>query len=207
MRLRSSTSSCKLIKPSSPLIRVISLLFRKRVRREVRPPSCKEAILVIWLLPSCRTCKRGKSWKEPRLSGAPVSGLVRALSKLGFLSMRRRGLNVHSSPSLLLTRLSTCSSLSIASPLMSTSRLLLRCSSCRRPSSGPRKTEPTSRTFRPETSSSRILSNSRCPSRSSRNSRVRRPLYLDLAEACSAASIGAPSRTFSFRTLNMTYKR
>mmetsp|Transcript_4566 Transcript_4566/g.9836 ORF Transcript_4566/g.9836 Transcript_4566/m.9836 type:complete len:210 (-) Transcript_4566:104-733(-) len=209
MRLRSSTSSCRLTSPSSPSMRVMSLFCRNSVRRLVREASCRELMAEIWLPPSCRTWMTGKSSRAataaPPLGALPCVLLlvlaVRARYSSGLFSTMRRGLKVHSSPSRLLFSLSTDSWRSRASPDMSTRVLLSRLSSCRHSNSSPRKALPTSRSLRPEMSRSRMRSNMRWPSFSSRKSSVRRPEYLDLAAACSAASIGTPSRTLSLRTL------
>mmetsp|Transcript_11076 Transcript_11076/g.27223 ORF Transcript_11076/g.27223 Transcript_11076/m.27223 type:complete len:205 (+) Transcript_11076:447-1061(+) len=204
MRLRSSTSSCRLASPSRPSMRVMSLLLRNSERSDVSDASCSEEMDATWLPPSCSTCSRGNS---SYADTAPPSdcelraGSVSARNSSGFFSIMRRGLKVHSSPSLLLLSLSTTSCRSSARPLTSTSALPSMLSSCSASNSSPRNTLPTSRTLRPDTSRSLMRSNDRWPSFSSKKSSVSRPLYLALAAACSAPSMGAPSSTLSLRTL------
>mmetsp|Transcript_65608 Transcript_65608/g.207525 ORF Transcript_65608/g.207525 Transcript_65608/m.207525 type:complete len:201 (-) Transcript_65608:669-1271(-) len=176
MRLRSRTSSRSLGTCSSPSILFSSLSWRNKTLMLGRWRRLSAGMLEIWLFPSCKTSRL-----PAPAPGSPSSGPRLSPSSRLWLSR------------------STCSCPRCRSADTSVSMLLSRLSSLRHWNSSLANTLPTSRMRHWEISRSRKCSKNRCPTFSSRKSRVSLPAYLPLAVACSAASMPCPSRTLSFR--------
>ncbi len=66
--------TCRFASPESPSTRVISVFWRKRVLRQLRPPSCSELMDATWLPPSCNTWGR-EGWMGEKQTGWERNGV------------------------------------------------------------------------------------------------------------------------------------